>query len=77
MPIPRPNQSEQENDYISRCISAISDEYYNKQSYAICKSKWDDTDGLSLTRWKAKFVKEADLQSQIHELFNKNKTKPK
>jgi hypothetical protein len=76
MPIPQPGQTEKESEYISRCISSISDEYENNQAYAICKSRWDDTTGLSLTRWKAKFVQQADLQSRIHDLF-KNKTKTK
>jgi len=40
-PIPSP-EGEDEDKYISRCISAIIDEYPEEgQVYAVCKSKWD------------------------------------
>ena len=41
-PIPSPESDEQEDKYISRCISDISDEYDTDQAYAICKGKWDE-----------------------------------
>ena len=42
-PIPSPNSSEDEQNYISRCISEISSEYDQEgQAYAICKGKWDE-----------------------------------
>jgi hypothetical protein len=41
-PIPSPDGGEEEDKYISRCISAIIDEYGQEQGYAICKSKWDE-----------------------------------
>jgi hypothetical protein len=41
-PIPSPSSDEEEDKYISRCISAIIDEYGQEQGYAICKSKWDE-----------------------------------
>ena len=74
MPIPRVNQGEPEDNYISRCITNISDEYDPKQSYAICKNSWDKSQGLSLNKWKDKFLYETDLQQRVKELF-KNKTK--
>jgi len=41
-PIPSP-EGEDEDKYISRCISAIVDEYPEEgQAYAVCKSKWDE-----------------------------------
>ena len=41
-PIPSP-EGEDEDKYISRCISAIIDEYPEEgQAYAVCKSKWDE-----------------------------------
>jgi hypothetical protein len=41
-PIPSPS-GEDEDKYISRCISAIIDEYPEEgQAYAVCKSKWDE-----------------------------------
>jgi hypothetical protein len=41
-PIPSPEGNEDEQIYISRCISSIIDEYDQSQSYAICKGKWDE-----------------------------------
>jgi hypothetical protein len=41
-PIPSPESGEEEDKYISRCISSIIDEYGQEQGYAICKSKWDE-----------------------------------
>lgn len=41
--IPGPEGGEDENTYISRCISEISAEYNQEgQAYAICKGKWDE-----------------------------------
>ena len=40
--IPSPNADESEQDYISRCISDIIDEYSEDgQAYAVCKGEWD------------------------------------
>ena len=42
MPIPKPQGGEQEDKYISRCISEIASEYdVEGQSYAVCKSTYD------------------------------------
>jgi hypothetical protein len=42
MPIPKPSGNEE--DYISKCISAIADEYTEDgQAYAVCKSTWDNS----------------------------------
>ena len=41
-PIPSPSSDEDEQKYISRCISEISGEYETDKSYAICKTKWDE-----------------------------------
>lgn len=40
MPITLPKPNEKENDYISRCVSSISDEYEQKQAVAICFDTW-------------------------------------
>ena len=40
MPIPNPRSEEQEQDYISRCISDLYDEYGQEQAAAICYSTW-------------------------------------
>lgn len=48
MPIPKPKSSEKEEEYISRCISAIADEYdVEGQPYAICKGEWDKPENLA------------------------------
>jgi hypothetical protein len=40
-PIPSP-EGEDENTFISKCISKIVDEYPEEgQAYAICKGEWD------------------------------------
>jgi hypothetical protein len=42
-PIPSPSGSEDEQKYISRCISEIIGEYDAEgQAYAVCKAKWDE-----------------------------------
>jgi hypothetical protein len=40
--IPTPESGEEEQAYISRCISAIYDEYGQEQSAAICYAKWGE-----------------------------------
>ena len=41
--IPSPSGNEDEQTYISRCISDISSEYDAEgQAYAVCKGKWDE-----------------------------------
>ena len=41
MPIPKPLTDEEEDDFISRCMSAIADEYEdNDQALAICGTQW-------------------------------------
>jgi hypothetical protein len=39
--IPSPESGEEQDKYISRCISAIIDEYGQEQASAICYSKWE------------------------------------
>jgi hypothetical protein len=41
-PIPSVEGNEDEDTYISRCISQIIDEYDQDAAYAICKTKWDE-----------------------------------
>lgn len=41
--IPSPESGEDENTFISRCISDIAAEYDQEgQAYAVCKGKWDE-----------------------------------
>jgi hypothetical protein len=45
MPIPTPRPDEEESDFVSRCVSAISGEYDdNDQAVAICMSTYRDKD---------------------------------
>ena len=40
MPIPNRKSGESENQFISRCMSAIGDEYSQEQALGICYSKF-------------------------------------
>jgi hypothetical protein len=41
-PVPSPSGDEDENKFISRCISEIIDEYGQEQAAAICYTKWGE-----------------------------------
>ena len=41
MPIPNPGQSEDQNEFISRCMSEISGEYEQDQALGICYTTWE------------------------------------
>lgn len=41
-PIPSPEGSEEENTFISRCVSSIIDEYDQDVALGICYSKWNE-----------------------------------
>jgi hypothetical protein len=55
MPIPKRNQGEQEQDYISRCISNISDEYEQTQAAAICYQQLDIQLSMD-SSWRKSFL---------------------
>ena len=40
-PVPSPSGDEDEQKFISRCMSEISSEYEQEQALAICYSKWE------------------------------------
>jgi hypothetical protein len=40
--IPSPDSGEDEQTYISRCISSIVDEYGQEQASGICYSQWEN-----------------------------------
>jgi len=42
-PVPSPEGDEDEQTFISRCISELYDEYGQEQSAAICYSKWRES----------------------------------
>jgi hypothetical protein len=39
--IPVPESGEEQDKYISRCVSSIIDEYGQEQSLGICYSQWE------------------------------------
>jgi hypothetical protein len=40
--IPTPESGEEQDKYISRCVSSIIDEYGQEQSLGICYSTWEN-----------------------------------
>jgi hypothetical protein len=40
-PIPSPEKQEEEDKFISRCISDLIDEYGQEQASAICYGQWE------------------------------------
>ena len=47
MPIPNPTPKETEEEYVSRCIGEIYDEYGQEQSAAICYNTYRKSEGMS------------------------------
>ena len=41
MPIPKPKPSENEDEFITRCITQLIGEYGEDQAYAICITQWE------------------------------------
>jgi hypothetical protein len=41
-PIPSPESGEEQDKYISRCVSSIIDEYGQEQALGICYSQWEN-----------------------------------
>ena len=50
MPIPKPTPTETEEQYVSRCISQIIDEYGQEQSAAICYNTFRTETKMSAER---------------------------
>ena len=46
MPIPKPRAGEPQSQFVSRCVSAISDEYDQEQAVAICMATYRDSKQL-------------------------------
>jgi hypothetical protein len=47
MPIPNPTAAETEEEFVSRCIGEIYDEYGQEQSEAICYNTYRKSEGMS------------------------------
>jgi hypothetical protein len=41
-PIPSPEKNEEQDKYISRCISSIVDEYGQEKASGICYGQWEN-----------------------------------
>lgn len=48
MPI-QPGKTENEQEFISRCMGEETQDYEQDQAYAICKSKWDRQEMSKIT----------------------------
>lgn len=51
MPLPTPNSGEEKQDFISRCVSEISDKGEfdsNKQRVAVCYSQWEKNESMNI-----------------------------
>ena len=59
MPIPKPNGTESESEYVGRCMHAIGNEYDQKQALAICYATYQ----------------QANAQAKIENLNNEIKAK--
>jgi len=46
MPIPNPQAGESQDDFVSRCVSQIYDEYGQEQSVAICITKYNEMNSI-------------------------------
>ena len=55
MPI-KPGKTENEQEFISRCMGEETQTYPQDQAYAICKSKWDRQEMSKITNMSAKVV---------------------
>jgi len=42
MPLPNPRRYENKNRYLSACIKEASKEFPQRQSIAVCISKWEN-----------------------------------
>ena len=61
MPIPKQNQGEQNDAFISRCISELVGEYEQDQAAAICYQQ-RDVQLMNNKEWRREFVIGSDKQ---------------
>jgi hypothetical protein len=66
MPIPKQNQGEQNDAFVSRCISELVGEYEQDQAAAICYQQ-RDIKLMNNKGWRREFVGSAD--SKIKHLY--------
>lgn len=58
MPIPTPNKNESEQDFVSRCVEAIYDEYGAEQGSAICYNTYRSSKKMNAQSKMASFLRE-------------------
>jgi len=69
MPIPKQNQGEQDDAFISRCIGELVGEYGQDQSSAICYQQ-RDVKLMNNKEWRREFVSSAD--NKVKQLYKKS-----
>lgn len=66
MPIPKPKSSEDQNQYVGRCMTAISDEYdTNEQAVAICISTYQRDNMSKITNTSEKVMARVKHDTQF------------
>ena len=70
MPIPKQNQGEQDDAFISRCISELVGEYEQEQAAAICYQQ-RDVKLMNNKEWRREFVIGSD--KQVTSMFKSRK----
>ena len=58
MPIPTPNKNESEKDFVSRCISAVYDEYGQEQGSAICYNTYRSSKKMNAQSKMSSYLRE-------------------
>jgi hypothetical protein len=66
MPIPKPKSSEDQNQYVGRCMTAISDEYdTNEQAVAVCISTYQRDNMSKITNTSEKVMARVKFDTQF------------
>ena len=66
MPIPNPTPKETEEEFVSRCIPSIIDEYGQEQSAAICYNTYRKAEGMSGERLVASKINQLTKYKGIY-----------
>lgn len=66
MPIPKQNQGEQDDAFVSRCIGELVGEYEQDQAAAICYQQ-RDVKLMNNKEWRREFVNSAD--NKVKQLY--------
>jgi hypothetical protein len=69
MPIPKQNQGEQDDAFVSRCIGELVGEYEQDQAAAICYQQ-RDVQLMNNKEWRREFVNSAD--NKVKQLYKKS-----